>query len=236
MIDLDLKEYEKYISWFETTGPKTVIPRTVRGFLNDIAFLTKEKSKGSMDKQFNYKSAGTKRYLQRAVYVQKAKNASVSSMESEVGIPRGGEDTRARYNREILSRQEKGGKLKQVRAGGSRYRSWLMVPATVGKKRTIRFRRQGLVRPNNSIKNNRQRMAHVLKHAREKKIKYAVTPYGIYRVLAKRARAVRYFKESGSIQTPRKVWLLPATHDAVKQRDRIFLKNLNRQLKKHGLK
>lgn len=237
-IILDTKNYKKAMDWYEFIGPKKLIPAVVRGYVNDMAFEIKDTSKKTMDKVFDYKSARTRKYIESAVVVKKAVlSATITSIEAVVGVRSGGEETRKFYKREIAARQEKGGILKQIKSSGTGFRSQLIAPARgQDSKKTIRFRKAGLVRGSKKITNPKRRMAAALKVARQKKKKYASTPYGIYKVLKSRAFAVRVYKPEKSIHTKASPWLKPANNLSMRKRDKLFKKNLNRQLKKHELK
>jgi len=79
-------------------------------------------------------------------------------------------------------------------------------------------------------------MAAALKVARTLKKRFASTPYGIYKVLKNKAFPVRTYKPEKSIVTKARPWLKPASLLSMRKKDRLFKKNLNRQLKKHKLK
>ena len=237
-IVIDEKEFKKEMKFWELTAPKKLVPAVVRGYVNDIAFLTKKTSQKTMDRVFDYKNTRSKRYLESAVVVQKAKSSrSIESIVAIVGVKAGSENQRKFYKREILTRQEEGGKLKQVKSRGAGFRSKLMVPAAgQNTKKTIRFRKAGLVRSKKSIADPRRAMAAAINTARDLKKRYASTPFGIYRVLSGRAIPVRVYKDENTISTPPSPWLKPASMIAVKKRERLFKKNLNRQLKKFKVK
>lgn len=238
MIQIDDKELTRLIKWFEFTGPKKLIPDTIRGFVNDMAFNTKNTSKKTMDKVFEYKNSSSKRYLESAVSVQKSPRTTIiENIESIVGVRSGGENTRKNYKREITARQEEGGKLKQIKTSGDTFRDELFLPAAnQAPKKNIRFRNRGLIQMNSTISNPKNRMAASLKTARDKRRPFAVTPYGIYRVFSKRAEIVRVFKPKKSVVTKPNPWLKPAEKIEIGKKDRVFKKNLNRQLRKHKMK
>lgn len=237
-IILDTKDFKKAMDWYQFVGPKKLIPAVVRGYINDMAFEIKDTSKKTMDKVFDYKSSRTRKYIESAVVVKKAvSSATIASIEAEVGVRSGAENTRKFYKREIAARQEKGGALRQVKSRGTGFRSQLLAPARgQDSKKTIRFKKAGLVRGSKKITNPKRRMAAALTVARQKKKRYASTPYGIYKVLKSRAFAVRVYKPEKSIHTKANPWLKPASIISMRKRDRLFKKNLNTQLKKHGIK
>ncbi len=238
MIILDTKKFNKAMTWYSVTAPKKLIPAAVRGYINDMAFDIKKKSSPlTMNKAFNYKNSRTKKYIESAVFVKKAdKTATVDLIVAEVGVVAGQEHTREFYKREIATRQEKGGKLKQVKSKGMGFRSQLMIPGRGSDpKKSINFRKAGLVR-SGKTGNRIQRMKSAIDNARRLKKRYASTPFGIYKVLQKKATRVRTYKSAGTIITKARPWLKPATLISMLKKDRLFQKNLNRQLKKHKLK
>lgn len=237
-IILDTDDYKKAMDWYTVTAPKKLIPAAVRGYINDMAFEIKDTSKDTMNKVFDYKSSRTRKYIESAVAVKKAiSTTTIESIEAEVGVMAGGEETRKFYKREIAARQEEGGELKQIKSRGAGFRTQLLVPARgQDPKKTIRFRKAGLIRGSKKITNPKRRMAAALKVARTLKKRFASTPYGIYKVLKNRAFPVRTYKPEKSIVTKARPWLKPASLFSMRKKDRLFKKNLNRQLKKHKLK
>lgn len=237
-IQIDDKQIRKFIFHYTNTLPKNIMPKVARGFLNDLAFETKENSKKTIEKNFSIKNNSTRRYLTSAVNVKKVKGTSnINSMVSEVGVLSGKQDTRKYYKRHILVRQELGGEVKQVKGSGKGFRKQLVVPTrNVDPKKIIKFKKSGIVSTPKGIVGKKRQMAASLKLARTRSKKYAVTPYGIYRVYKRKAEYVRSFHEKDTIRTSKDPWLKPANKLTEKKIQRFFKKNLLRQLKKHKIR
>lgn len=248
IMTIDDSEARRHFEMLGRMG-KGLAATVCRRVVDGLAFRTKDKTKETLGK-FNYRNNSARNFTMRGVYVQKATNKKdpVSAVGA-LGDPNSGTVRGQRVS--YLQRQELGGKVRQLKSRQGAFRQMLIAPDPSGNKtgmaprlgtnavgpdealvRKFAKRSSRFVRRLKFRTRDRILFASALAAARQQQKKYAVTPYGVYRVGKKSARRIQVYKRG--ISTPRHPWLIPARDMAVREQTDIFVNAMTRTLKEAG--
>lgn len=228
MINTDTKEINAWLASIRKHGGK-VTKEVIKSYVNNMAFRTRIETRKTMN--FNFKNSSTKKFIDKGVYVEKAKSTSdesnITASVGSVGQPNTADLKKRRGW--FLARQESGGKVQQWKTKSSEKRSVVSVPQN---KKTPRLRgkssggRKGLT--------GKRNLASAIDTARKRGKRYAVSEYGVYLVLKRSARMIQSYRRN-PVTTPKNPWLKPATTLALQHRNKMFREAMIFRLKKAGL-
>ena len=235
-MSVDARQAHEYIKKLEKGGKKC--KDVLRSFVNNMAVASQEKAKRNIQKTFKFKNPSSKKFMESGVYFQKAKTGDVviKSEVGAVGNPRSLE--RKQRRSEMLARQELGGQVSQLKSSGKRLRKRLIAPDPRNNKNKFSPRLSGrvaVVKKGTKETKPGRIHAQIIRHARINHMTYALTPFGVYRVLGtsgKRKKIVRIQTFRGSIKTPQSPWLAPAVEEVKRNREKYFLEAYNFRMSK----
>jgi len=242
IISVDTKDLEKYIERIKNKGDLTA-KKVMNAYVNNMAFAVKKNTNDTM--KFNWKNSSTERFTKRNVYIKKApKQASMDNQISEIGaLGNMDGDSRSTIKGGYLARQEFGGKVKQVKSGGSGIRTSLMARNTKEMK-PKEIRRINSFVEVGTAKTKSRAFANAIRQAYKEKKKYISNSKGIFildkfktvsynqrtmkaRIVKRKSARLLYgIKNQGSISVPKRSWLKPATDKALQNQNTIILETM----------
>lgn len=253
IMTIDDGEARGYMTLLKRFGAK-LANKVARRTVNNTAYHAKLNSTDTMAKVFKYKNAGAKRWTEKGVSYDKAKESETQgNFTARVGALGDPSSTTHKGQRtSYLRRQEEGGKAAQLKSAGGLFRKRLQVTpdpthnkaeqtprlkgtsvgvdqnlAKLYQKRSSRFVRRLKFRTRDRIL-----FASALAAARQLGKRYAITPYGVYRVGKRMAIRMQVFRKS--ITTPAHPWLKPATDKALQNQPEYFKEAMRFTLKEAG--
>jgi len=139
----------------------------------------------------------------RTAFWISVKKAKSHNDGSTLGVLEVGSPKRYTFNRVILARLETGGDVRQLQSKKADYRKQMLTKGT--KQQGKRLPRMvGKTGPSSKYKDKRRAMASSLKMARRRGMKYASTPYGLYRITKRKAYKIAGYRKDKKIKTPKK--------------------------------
>ncbi len=241
-VTIDGREFTAYIAQLKKTQKERLAKSVIRSYVNNLAQATQELAKVNIVRVFGFKNPGTKKFLTTGIYVAYAKDSNDWNPQSEVGAVGNPKAVDYKQHRsEILARQEEGGKVTQIKSGKTRMRNALLAPDPRFNRNKFSPRmknRVGLPLKGTRETDPKRIMAATLRHAKIKKLPYAITPYGVYRVNPGKvggktkitARRIQTLQKE--IATKPAPWLMPAAKVAFHHREKFFRKAWNYRMSK----
>jgi len=208
-----------------------VMKIAAKEYTNNLAFEGKKEADGVLAEIYHPKNSSSRRYLDRGVSVKKAKSHKDGSTLGvlEVGTPK-----RYTFNRVILARLETGGDVRQLQSKKADYRKQMLTKGTRQQGKRLP-RMVGKTGPSSKYKDKRRAMASSLKMARRRGMKYASTPYGLYRVTKRKAYKIAGYRKDKKIKTPKKPFLQRIVKKIEPRQRQLFDKSMRYALQKLGM-
>lgn len=230
LIHFDDREVRQMFKRLVRVMPE-VMKIAAKEYTNNLAFEGKKESGDVLSSIYRPKNSSTKRYLERGISVKKAKSHKDGAT---LGVLEFGSPKRYTFNRQILARQETGGRVRQLLSKGTSYRQNMLTKGTKQQGKRLP-RMAGKTGPSSKYKDKRRGMASSLKMARKRGMKYASTPYGLYRVTKIKAYKVAGYRKDKKITTPKKPFLREIVKKIEPKQRQLFDKSMRYALQKLGL-
>lgn len=222
-MEIDGKEFEKYINYINKEYPKR-INRVKKRYDNNMAFAVKKSMPHTFRRVMRIKKKKAVSLFNRAIYIDKSTSKGDGATIGILAYDK----SRRNYGRYILERLFFGNKLKQANASGQ-FRSKVFIG---NKKLTKAIMKKASYLPKNkSGMSKKQIFAIGIAEARKNKKRYLFTENAVLIINKKSVRFFATIKKSDTVSTSKVDWMTPAVNQAVKSRERIFIKSMTFELK-----
>lgn len=223
---IDTKNIKKFLKKITNEYPNKV-DKVVRRYNNNLAFETKKNIPKSLNQKMKIKSKKGENFLNRAVYVEKAKRDE----GAKIGTLKYRQGKRTEYSKYILQKLFFGEKIRQFNSSGF-FRASVFLGQKKLTKTMFRNKKMATLIKKKTKMSEKQRFLISLRIAKKNKQKFLRTDKSILKIKNKKLELVTSVFKEKTISTKKIDWLTPAVNQSLQRKDKIFIKAMNFELKR----